>query len=204
MTARTRKHNLSKLTATGNVERKTPPEIFAWLDAQFSFDLDVASTHENALCRDHFTKADNGLAQSWHGRRAFMNPPFGKTIGEWVEKARVTCVEDPTSLVACVLPARVDAEWWRAHVQRLTPQPSLDQWPPSPPRALMTRQGVLVLEWPTVRVHLWHFGERVKFDGLKSGAPFPTSVVVFSGPQAPRPKPYAGTLDRPSFGEVWP
>jgi len=198
MTTRTRRHNLKKLTATGNVERTTPLDVFAWLSAQFGFDVDLASTHENALCRRHFTKEDNGLAQSWHGLRSFLNPPFGKTIGEWVAKARVTCVEDPTSLVVCVLPARVDAEWWRQNVQGIGINVTRTE-----PRAVITRQGVLVMIWPMVRVHLWHFGERVKFDGLKTGAPFPTSVVVFSGPQASRPLPYAGTLDRPSFGEVW-
>lgn len=196
MTTRTRRHNLKKLTATGNVERTTPRDVYEWLDLQFAFTVDVASTHENALHARHFTREDNGLAQSWYGERAFMNPPFGKSIGEWVEKARRTCAESPpSSLVACVLPARVDAEWWRESVL------SLDQ--PMPPSVKASRHGVLCYQFRTHRVHLWFFGERVKFDGLKSGAPFPTAIVVFTSHQFARPEWSPGTPARPWLAEVW-
>lgn len=204
MTARTRRANLKKLTATGNVERATPRDVFAWLDDQFLFTVDVASTHENALCERHYTREDNGLAQSWHGERAFMNPPFGKSIAEWVWKAANTCrggFSRSPSLVACVLPARVDADWWRWHVMQLNAKRG-------PPSAAMSRHGVLAMRWPDLRVHLWFFGERVKFDGLKTGAPFPTAVVVFSSPGSierfvGREGKGEATLARPQFGEVW-
>lgn len=202
MTTRTRRHNLRTLTKTGNVERKTPREVYDWLDREFSFTVDVASTHENALHAKHFTREDNGLAQSWHGERAFMNPPFGKSIGEWVEKARDTArysLGYIDSLIACVLPARVDAEWWRRSVL------SLDHH--EAPSIVASRHGVLCMRFRTHRVHLWFFGERVKFDGLKSGAPFPTAVVVFSTPSTPRPRRPADlasiTPERPWLTEAW-
>ena len=69
--------------------------------------------------------------------------------------------------------------------------------------AVVSSRGVLCMRFAVHRVHLWHFGERVKFDGLKTGAPFPTSVVVFSSIAAPRPHCIVGTAARPWFGEVW-
>lgn len=30
----------------------------------------------------------DGLAHSWAGERCYMNPPYGREIGPWVEKAR--------------------------------------------------------------------------------------------------------------------
>lgn len=203
MTTRTRRENLRKLTATGNVERATPPDVFAWLDDQFRFTVDVASTHANALCEKHYTREDNGLAQSWHGERAFMNPPFGKSIGEWVAKARSTVISHENSLVACVLPARVDAEWWQQNVMGLGIGGACEG-------AAVSSRGVLCMRFAVHRVHLWHFGERVKFDGLKTGAPFPTSVVVFSSLAADRvvgrmwrPRPTPSSLARPCLTEVW-
>lgn len=195
MTTRTRRHNLRTLTKTGNVERTTPLDVYAWLHRQFRFTVDVASTHENALHQEHYTREDNGLAQSWYGERAFMNPPFGKSIGEWVGKARGTCsAAEPASLVCCVLPARVDADWWRESVLGLDGDP---------PIVVASRHGVLCMRFQFHRVHLWFFGERVKFDGLKSGAPFPTAIVVFSSLTLPRPETSLGTPARPWLTEVW-
>jgi len=49
------------------VEWTTPKAIFDELNKEFNFDLDVASTHDNALCEKHFTETENGLLQSWGG-----------------------------------------------------------------------------------------------------------------------------------------
>lgn len=206
MRTRTHRHNLKTLTKTGNVERTTPHDVFAWLDAQFNFTVDVASTHANALCPRHYTKEDNGLAQSWAGERAFMNPPFGKAIGEWVGKARHTCETSGNSLVCCVLPARVDAEWWREHVTGVGHPPN---------RTHQSIAGAVTsIRYGRLRTCLWFFGERVKFDGLKTGAPFPTAIVVFSSAAMSRPEGRAGhqwtgwkwavTSLRPDLREVWP
>lgn len=201
MTRARSKHNLRVLTATGNVERATPPDVFAWLDRQFRFDLDVCATPENAKCSRYFTRDDNGLAQEW-GTRSFMNPPFGKSIGDWVRKARDTAALRSNAVVVCVLPSRVDAEWWR----RFVLQDDRGNGAVGLARGSTYdfNQQVLALRFENLQVRVWHFGERVAFDGLASGAPFPTSVVVFSSALAPRPR-IAGPFDplRPQFGAVW-
>lgn len=201
---RTRKANLRKLTATGTVERRTPLDLFDWLARQFGpFDLDVAATDENALCSRFYTRRDNGLAQPWHGR-AFMNPPFGETIGSWVGRARQSVATGEADLVACVLPARVDAAWWHEHVQ------GAGQFD----ARVEQRSGVSLghrlsafwfVTYPPAGVPvltLVHFlPERVKFDGLKSGAPFPTAIVVF-GRQSARALSVPDG-ERANLGAVW-
>ena len=48
-------------------EWATPQDLFDRLDQQYHFNLDPASTDENAKCNNHFTKENDGLSQSWGG-----------------------------------------------------------------------------------------------------------------------------------------
>ena len=48
-------------------EWTTPKNVFNELNNEFRFDIDVASTDENALCKRHFTASENGLLQDWGG-----------------------------------------------------------------------------------------------------------------------------------------
>ena len=60
------------LFSSASVEWATPWELFRQLDAEFHFDLDPCSTHENAKCADHFTKAEDGLLQDWGGQKGIL------------------------------------------------------------------------------------------------------------------------------------
>jgi site-specific DNA-methyltransferase (adenine-specific) len=94
-------------------EWSTPVDFWRRLDAEFHFELDPASTHENALCVRHYTEAENGLAQSWHPfGPVWLNPPFGRTLGLWVEKAYRESERGAT--VVALLPARPDTRWFHA------------------------------------------------------------------------------------------
>ena len=85
----------------------TPWEFFHNLDLEFDFTLDVCAVPWSAkvwrYCvpphalrvwgettfRRLFPDAlVDGLAHSWTGERCYMNPPYGREIGPWVEKAR--------------------------------------------------------------------------------------------------------------------
>ena len=48
-------------------EWETPQDLFDSLDAKYHFDLDPASTDDNAKCKNHFTVHDNGLSKNWGG-----------------------------------------------------------------------------------------------------------------------------------------
>ena len=59
--------NLSLLSvhfSSASDEWATPQWLFDALNKEFGFTLDVCSTHENAKCRCHFTRFENGLKTS--------------------------------------------------------------------------------------------------------------------------------------------
>ena len=59
-------------------EWETPAWLFDALDAEFSFTLDPCSTDENAKCKLHYTKVDDGIRKDWGDHNVFMNPPYGR------------------------------------------------------------------------------------------------------------------------------
>lgn len=67
-------------------EWPTPQDFFNRLNEEFQFELDVCATPENAKCERFFTKHENGLLQEWKGV-CWMNPPYGREIRQWVQKA---------------------------------------------------------------------------------------------------------------------
>ncbi len=67
-------------------EWSTPQDFFDALNKEFRFTLDPAATKENAKCKKFYTQKEDGLVQSWKGERVFVNPPYGRVIGKWVEK----------------------------------------------------------------------------------------------------------------------
>jgi phage N-6-adenine-methyltransferase len=94
-------------------EWATPLDLFERLDREFRFTLDPCSTHENAKCRKHFTRAEDGLIQDWSREVVFMNPPYGREIGHWMRKAYESAELGAT--VVCLVPARTDTRWWHAY-----------------------------------------------------------------------------------------
>ena len=94
-------------------EWSTPQELFDKLDAEFHFTLDVCATKQNAKCKKYFTEKDDGLGMAWPGI-VWMNPPYGRVIGQWVEHAFISACAGAT--VVCLLPARTDTKWWHKYV----------------------------------------------------------------------------------------
>lgn len=64
----------------------TPQDLFELLDSEFHFTLDVCADENNHKCEKFFTQEDDGLKQKWSGV-CWMNPPYGRGIKHWVEKA---------------------------------------------------------------------------------------------------------------------
>lgn len=88
----------------------TPDDFFLKLDAVFHFETDVCASPENAKCVNFFTANDCGLTKDWTGT-CWMNPPYGRGIGEWIEKA-YSSAKNNGATVVFLLPARVDTRWW--------------------------------------------------------------------------------------------
>ncbi|MDL2210249.1 phage N-6-adenine-methyltransferase [Desulfovibrio sp. OttesenSCG-928-O18] len=129
------------------VDWATPWELFrAWDISHGPFDLDVCATAENAKCNRYFSPATNGLLQAWAGI-CWMNPPYGRAIGQWIGKAASESKKNRVARVVCLVPARTDTAWWHD----------------------------LVLPHAAV----YYLRGRVRFEGAKHPAPFPSAILVF-------------------------
>ena len=124
-------------------EWPTPKALLDALNQEFGFTLDPCSTQENAKCSHHFTKADD-VNKDWSDQVVFMNPPYGRTIEQWMQKAYFSSQMGAT--VVCLVPSRTDTSWWHRYAMK----------------------GEIRL-----------LKGRLKFEGGKSTAPFPSAIVVF-------------------------
>lgn len=93
----------------------TPINFFRELDEEFHFNLDPCADEFNHKCDRYFTVKEDGLLQNWGGSSVFCNPPYGREIGKWVEKAYRTNQEHG-NLVVMLLPARTDTKWFHEFI----------------------------------------------------------------------------------------
>lgn len=92
---------------------ETPQVLFDQLNNEFHFDLDVCALPENAKCEKYYTPEQNGMVQPWDGT-CWCNPPYGRTIGEWVKRAHNYAMEGTTTVM--LLPARTDTRWFHDYI----------------------------------------------------------------------------------------
>ena len=96
---------MTKGMYTSNSEEwGTPQELFNRLNKEFNFTLDICASKEDAL------------KQEWGGV-IWMNPPYGRKIGNWVKKAKEAARQGKATVV-CLLPARTDTAWWHDYVMK--------------------------------------------------------------------------------------
>lgn len=98
------------LFSSATNEWATPQDFYNILNKEFNFTLDPCATRQNAKCNKYFTIDDNGLEQDWSNDIVFMNPPYGREIKNWVEKAYKESVKG--AVVVCLIPARTDTRYW--------------------------------------------------------------------------------------------
>jgi len=95
----------------------TPQDFFDKLDTIYDFTLDPCATHTNHKCDKYFTIEDNGLEQNWAGETVFMNPPYGRAIKHWLEKAYRESLNEDT-IVVCLIPSRTDTRYWHDYCMK--------------------------------------------------------------------------------------
>lgn len=104
------------LMSSNTDEWATPIKLFEELDNKYHFTLDPCSTKENHKCKKYYTKEDNGLEKSWEGYKVYCNPPYGKEISKWVEKAYNE--NKKGTFVVMLLPARTDTKWFHNFIYK--------------------------------------------------------------------------------------
>ena len=93
----------------------TQQDFFKKYDDVYKFETDVCATDDNAKCAKYYTEEMDGLSQEWRGV-CWMNPPYGRTIGNWMKKDYESSLEGST--VACLVPARTDTGWWHDYAMK--------------------------------------------------------------------------------------
>ena len=108
---------LSVHFSSASPEHYTPPVVLTWVRQMFGDipDLDPCSNAgtPNVEARAHYTEADNGLCRPWGGR-VFLNPPYGREIGDWITKLRYEWQRPPhdSREIIALLPNRPDTAWF--------------------------------------------------------------------------------------------
>lgn len=103
--------------STESSEWFTPPEIIeATIQVLGSIDLDPCSNSKEepvVPAASHYTIKDDGLSQPWAGR-VFLNPPYGREIGMWVERLTRGYEAGTITEAIALLPARTDTAWFQS------------------------------------------------------------------------------------------
>ena len=98
---------------------ETPLPLFKALDDEFGFELDAASSDENALCVQHLTATDDALKVAWHKLAVvvWLNPPYSKPnlqlfLRKALEESRCGCT------VVVLVPADTSTQWWHDYAMK--------------------------------------------------------------------------------------
>jgi phage N-6-adenine-methyltransferase len=107
-------------------EYQTPVALYATLDLEFRFDLDLAANAINHLAPNWLGPdswaGNDALIEPWHthGRVGFVNPPYSRsdklTCAAWVQKATEEAMRGFTTVA--LLPVRTDTRWWNSWVMQ--------------------------------------------------------------------------------------
>lgn len=95
---------------------ETPQEFFDALNAEFHFTVDVCADQSNHKCVSFYTEKDDGLAQSWEDETVWCNPPYGRKLSLWVEKAFKEVYDNGCKTVVMLIPARTDTKWFHDYI----------------------------------------------------------------------------------------
>jgi len=112
-----------------NQHRNTPEALLEIVRRMGPIALDPCS-NDHSLTRAAIAwkgrgRRDDGLARSWTqaiaragGGLAFVNPPYGRVIGQWIAKMRAESARGAE--IVALVPARTDAGWYqRAHADAI-------------------------------------------------------------------------------------
>ncbi|CZY67393.1 BsuMI modification methylase subunit ydiP [Enterobacter hormaechei] len=98
---------------------RTPPALFAALDAEFCFQLDAAAAPHNALCRKFITAEQNTLETPWADYLnvpgyVWVNPPYSD-ITPFVKKAATESANQIGTVM--LVPADTSVGWFKEAIQ---------------------------------------------------------------------------------------
>lgn len=92
----------------------TPQDLFDNLNEEFHFNIDLAANSSNTKC-ERFLGPGSPICEDFFKIEcindiAWLNPPYGKDLYKWVEKAYKESLNGNT--VVLLLPSRTDVKWF--------------------------------------------------------------------------------------------
>lgn len=98
---------------------RTPPALFACLNAEFCFQLDAAAAQHNALCKKFITAEQNTLETLWADYLSipgyvWLNPPYSD-ITPFVKKAAAESANQIGTVM--LVPADTSVGWFKEEIQ---------------------------------------------------------------------------------------
>lgn len=109
--------NKNLMFSSKRMDWETPQDFFDKLNVEFHFTLDPCANEQNAKCKKFYTIEQDGLVQSWQGEIVFCNPPYGRELSKWVEKAYKES-RKPNTIVVMLIPARTDAKYFHQYIYK--------------------------------------------------------------------------------------
>jgi site-specific DNA-methyltransferase (adenine-specific) len=91
--------------------------------------------------------------------RVFLNPPYGREMPRWIEKAVAEVEAGHCERVVALIPARTDTKCWQRYILK---EAAYDR--------IAAPESLLLVRF---------LPGRVKFVGASASAPFPSAVVVW-------------------------
>ena len=164
------------------VEHETPEEVFHEYHREYRFTVDPC-TRVHHHTAQHILKAGgkiiippdelsmdrnngyifiDGLKRNWRGADGkpgivWLNPPYGRVLGQWVEKAYKEVQAGNALVVVALLPARTGVKWWQKFV--------------------CTQAGFNAYEGVATKIEF--LAGRLTFEGETAPAMFPSVVVIW-------------------------
>jgi len=105
--------NIKACLSSEKMDWETPQDFFDELNKEFNFTLDVCATKENRKC--HTFISAKSLEIDWTTVSTgwkWMNPPYGRKIGEWIKKA------SEERKVVALIPARTDTKYFHDYIYK--------------------------------------------------------------------------------------
>jgi len=125
-------NNWAAILSSERDDWRTPRALFDALDQVFQFKLDAAASANNKLCQRFYDADSNALKQSWNvGGWVWANPPYGKKVGEWFDKAKAESEQGARVVLLCM--ACTETRWFKtawdncAEIWFLSPRVKFEQ-----------------------------------------------------------------------------
>jgi len=142
---------IKSMVSSKSNEWATPNKLFCYLNSQFCFQLDPCSTHENKKCNTHFTIKEDGLNQEWSLNGSGRSVFINPPYGGHTADWIKKAIHEAKEH-HCICVMLIVSATDRSYWHEY-----IDKYADE----------------------IWFLRGRIKFNGIKSTAPFASAIIVF-------------------------